>query len=61
MDSKKVVDKRSVKLEHVMASNFIPFLGGRPARDTVINDEDVMNLRITLGTIDSVEEFLAKA
>ena len=28
----------------------IPFMGGRPVRDTVINSDDILNLRITLET-----------
>lgn len=32
---------------------------GRPERDTVINEEDIMNLKIALATARSFEEFLS--
>jgi len=34
-------------------------LTGRPERDTVINDEDIANLKIALETARTLEEFLA--
>ena len=48
MESKNVIDKRSVKLSDVMRADYIPFLGGRPARMTVIGSEDALNLAIAL-------------
>jgi len=59
MESKNVIDKRSVKLSDVMRADYIPFLGGRPARMTVIGSEDALNLAIALNTTPSVEGFLA--
>jgi hypothetical protein len=32
----------------------IPFLGGRPEREDVISDDDIMNLRITLETTNDI-------
>jgi hypothetical protein len=58
MERSKVRDKRSVKLEGVLRPDFILFKGGRPARGTVIGDEDILNLRIALNTARSLEEFL---
>jgi hypothetical protein len=60
MEKRNVVDKRSVKLEDVLKKDYIPFLGGRPKRETIISHEDIMNLEITLNTCASVEEFLTK-
>jgi hypothetical protein len=60
MENRHVVDKRSIKLEDVLKKDYIPFLGGRPKRETIINKDDIMNLEITLNTCASVEEFLAK-
>jgi hypothetical protein len=34
-------------------------LTGRPERDTVINEEDIANLKIALETARTLEEFLA--
>ena len=30
---------------------------GRPKRDTIINSEDILNLKIALGTCKSIKEF----
>ncbi len=60
MENKNVVDKRAVKLEDVLRPDYIPFLGGRPARQMVIGKEDAINLTIALNTSESVEEFLGK-
>lgn len=37
----------------------IEFLGGRPERETVINDEDITNLKIALETSKTLEQFLS--
>jgi hypothetical protein len=58
MEKKPVIDKRSIKLEEVMSKDYIPFLGGRPKRERVISNDEVLNLTIRLHTIDTVEEFL---
>jgi hypothetical protein len=60
MENRHVTDKRSIKLEDVLKKDYIPFLGGRPKRETIISKEDIMNLAITLNTCANVEEFLAK-
>ena len=58
MDSGKVVDKRSVRLEEVMKPGYIPFLGGRPERDTIISIDEIVNLVIMINTADTVESFI---
>jgi hypothetical protein len=60
MEKKNVIDKRSVKLEQMRKPGFIPFLEGRPKRDTVIGKEDILNLSIALETSGTLEEFLAR-
>lgn len=60
MEKKHVIDKRSIKLEDVLKADYIPFLSGRPERETVIGKEDLMNLEIVLNTTKTVEEFIAK-
>ncbi len=37
----------------------IPFLGGRPKRDSTINQDDILNLQIALFTSRTLEEFLS--
>jgi hypothetical protein len=58
LEKKKVVDKRSVKLESVMRPDYIPFLSGRPNRETVIGKDDLMNVAIMLNTTNTVEEVI---
>jgi hypothetical protein len=58
--SNNVVDKRVVKLEHIMQKEYIPFLGGRPERQKVIGGDDVANVSILVNTANTVEEFLSK-
>lgn len=42
-----------------VSTGTIPFMGGRPVRDLVINDDDITNLVIAMNTAVSLEEFLA--
>jgi len=58
MERKSVVDKRSIKLEDVMKPDYIPFLSGRPERETVIGKDDLMNVEILLNTKNTVEELI---
>jgi len=58
MENKKIIDKRQIRLEEVMKPDYIPFMGGRPERATVIRMDDIMNLKINLNTTESVEEFI---
>jgi hypothetical protein len=60
MEKKNVIDKRFVKLERIMKTGYIPFLGGRPNRESEISEEDVINLQIALNTSKTLEDFLAK-
>jgi hypothetical protein len=60
MENKNIIDKRQIRLEEVMKPDYIPFLGGRPERETVIRMDDIMNLKINLNTTDSVDEFIKK-
>jgi hypothetical protein len=59
MEAKKnVIDRRQIHLEKVMSPDYIPFLGGRPKRITIINNDDIINLAIMLNTTDSLESFI---
>lgn len=58
MKKPNIIDKRFVRLEEVTKPDYIPFLGGRPARETVISKDDVLNLSILLNTTRSVDFFL---
>jgi hypothetical protein len=54
----KINDSRRFKLEKVLRKGEIPFLSGRPQRREVINQNDILNLRIALNTEESLEAFL---
>lgn len=56
----KFKDNRAVKLEHALASDFIPLFSGRPQRSLLIGKDDSLDLKIILNTTATVEEFLAK-
>ena len=58
MEKKRVVDKRSIRLEEVMKKDYIPFLGGRPEREKVISVDDVINVRIHLNSVQTVEDLI---
>jgi hypothetical protein len=60
MEDRHVIDKRSIKLEDVMKKDYIPFLGGRPERGTIIGKDDILNLEITLNICTTVNDFLTK-
>jgi len=60
MDKHKILDKRKIRLENILKEDYIPFLSGRPKRITVINKDDIMNLKINLNTIKTFNEFLEK-
>lgn len=48
---------KKIKPFSVFSKIFIPFLKGRPNRDKIINQNDIMNLRIALNTDISEHEF----
>jgi hypothetical protein len=54
-------DKRAVKLQNVLAKDFIPLFSGRPQRERVIGRDDLMDLDILLHTSNSLEDFLSKS
>jgi hypothetical protein len=56
----RVHDRRTVKLEKVLSKNYIPFLEGRPNRDTVISSDDILNLKIVLNQSITFKAFLEK-
>jgi hypothetical protein len=58
MNKPTIIDKRQIRLEEILHSDFIPFLGGRPKRTMVISRDDIFDLRILLHTTLSIDEFL---
>jgi hypothetical protein len=57
-EKRKIIDKRSIKLEDVLKPDYIPFMSGRPERESIIGKDDIMNMEIALHTSHSVEEFI---
>jgi hypothetical protein len=60
MEKKNVIDRRSIKLQDVMSKDYIPFLGGRPAREKVIGADDLLDLEIAINTSSTLDEFLSR-
>jgi hypothetical protein len=58
MNKPTVIDKRQVRLEEILRSDYIPFLGGRPQRELIISRDEIFNLTIILNTTSSTDEFL---
>ena len=56
----KTHDKRRFSLNKVLSEEYIPFLEGRPKRETIIGNNDLTNLKIALNTFKSLEDFLTK-
>ncbi len=56
---KRIIDKGAVPLEKVQSSDFIPFMSGRPKRESIIGKDDILNLRIALNSGLTWTEFLA--
>lgn len=52
-------DKRAVKLEKVFSSDYIPLFAGRPQREKVISQDDLLDLRIALHTSRDLADFFA--
>jgi hypothetical protein len=60
MDPKFISDRREIKLEHILSPDYIPLYSGRPKRDNVICNDDLVNLQIAIGMSNSVEELMAQ-
>ncbi|MCX7727589.1 MAG: hypothetical protein N2053_12160 [Chitinispirillaceae bacterium] len=58
--NKKIIDRRIIRLEEINKKDYIPFLGGRPKRNTLITKDEILDLKILLNTTNGVEEFLEK-
>lgn len=51
---KNYTNEKAMRIEH------IPFLGGRPKRVNIINNDDITNLKIILNTSKTFKEFLSR-
>lgn len=58
MEKPNTIDKKPSSSKDYKKDNHIPFLGGRPQRDTIISLDEITDLRINLNITKSVEEFL---
>lgn len=52
------LDKPLIQPDQFTKHPFIPFLQGRPVREGIICNEDIINLKIALNTSNSLQEFL---
>jgi len=56
----KVTPEKVLRAESANVSwigKSIPFMGGRPQRDSIIANDDIMNLIIACNTCSSLDEF----
>ena len=58
MKKPNIIDKRQIRLEDLAKTDYIPFLGGRPQRTTVLTKDDCINLKILLNTTTSLDDLL---
>jgi hypothetical protein len=58
--TKRVQDRRKVKLEELMKNTYIPLGEGRPVRDNAIGQDDIINLLIDLHKSDTIEQFIER-
>lgn len=57
-NGKFISDRRRVKLEDIMKEGYIPLFSGRPKRNSAIDSDDIVNLKIALGTASNVLELV---
>ncbi len=57
MENRKT-SSRKKECSQPLVKSRIPFLEGRPKRETAIDRDDLLNLQIALNTAKTVEEFL---
>lgn len=53
-----VYDRRRVLLERIIRKDYIPFGSGRPKRQTTIDKDDILNLKIALNLSKNLNDFL---
>ncbi len=56
MKEEKKLEKK--RISRPLVKKVIPFLHGRPSRESIIEDDDLLNLSIALNTCKSTEEFI---
>ena len=55
---KSMKDVQLYKLQELINSDYIPFLGGRPERRHPISSQEIVDLKIDLWTTSSVDIFM---
>jgi hypothetical protein len=60
MKKQDIVDYKQLKVTKIRRRSIIPFMQGRPERDTIIQKDDITNLVILLNTCKNLDEFLNK-
>ncbi len=62
MRRKDVIDKEALARKYARKTKpgRIPFMKGRPKRDTVIGKDDIHNVLIALNTCESLDNFIKK-
>lgn len=58
MRRRTLMEELHIMLAKAMKEERLKLFRGRPARDTEINKEDIINLKIALNSSKTLEEFL---
>ncbi len=58
MEKQNLLENQLNMNEENSKKTFIPFLGGRPDRITIISQDELTNLKINLNVSKSVDEFI---
>ena len=60
MPNRREPQRNNQRIEDLLESRPIPFMGGRPDRGVAVDTDDILNLLIALNTSSTLEEFLEK-
>lgn len=55
----RITDTRRFYLKRILAADYIPLFGGRPSRAEPIGQDDILDLRITLGCTETIDQLIA--
>lgn len=58
MRKRSLMEELNIMITRAMRQKFLKMFQGRPVREEVINEDDIINLKIALHVSTSLEEFL---
>ena len=60
MAKENLYDELQKILNKALSKNHIPLFEGRPKREQIINNDDLLNLEIIINTSKTLDEFISK-